>query len=91
MCVLPSIADIFYQSARPNPATNKSRIAHAKPHSSPASAAPAASHKSSYRKCPGGKHFDFPPLLGAGALVDRKLDFSQSAARYLQDDNNGGN
>jgi len=57
-------------------------------HSSPA---PAASHESSYRKCPGGKHFDFPPLLGAGALVDRKLDFSQSAARYLQDDNNGGN
>src|ERR1700679_2317489 len=27
-----------------------------KTHSSPASAAPAASYKSSYRKCPGGKH-----------------------------------
>jgi hypothetical protein len=26
-----TLADIFYQSAQPNPATNKSRIAHAKP------------------------------------------------------------
>jgi heme-degrading monooxygenase HmoA len=30
-----TLADIFYQSAQPNPATNKSRIAHAKPIAAP--------------------------------------------------------
>jgi hypothetical protein len=36
---------------------------------------PAASSKSSYRKCPGGKQLGFPPMSGAGALVDRDLRF----------------
>ena len=31
--------------------------------------------KSPYRKCPGGKHLGLPPMLTAGALVDRKLRF----------------
>ena len=38
----------------PTPRTN--RESPCKTHSSPASAAPPASYKSPYRKCPGGKH-----------------------------------
>ena len=40
--------------------TNKSRIAHAKPIAPTASAAPAASYKSPYRKCAGGMLFRSP-------------------------------
>jgi hypothetical protein len=47
-----------------------------KTHSSTASATPAASYKSPYRKCPGGKQLGFPPMIRAGALVDRVLRFN---------------
>jgi hypothetical protein len=51
-----------------------------KTHSSPASAAPAASSTSPYRKCPGGKHLRFPRRSRAGALVDRVLRYFNSCA-----------
>jgi hypothetical protein len=53
---IQTLIDIFYQPAQPTHATNKSRITHAKRIAPPASAAPAASSKSPYRKCPGVRH-----------------------------------
>jgi hypothetical protein len=51
-----TLADILYLFAQPNPATNKSRIAHAKPIAPPRPPqTPATSSKSPYRKCPGVK------------------------------------
>ena len=60
---------------QPTCSTNKSRILHTKPIAPPASAAPAASYKSPYRKCPGGMLLRSPRMFRAGALVDRELRF----------------
>jgi ParB/RepB/Spo0J family partition protein len=47
-----------------------------KTHSSTASAEPAASYKSPYRKWPGAMLFRSPRMFRAGALVDRALRFA---------------
>ncbi len=49
-----------------------------KPHSFTASAAPAASSKSPYRKCPGINMFDSTRSLAAWALVDTVLRFNDN-------------
>ena len=62
-----------YRLALPTPPTHllDEQIANrpCKTHSSTASAAPAASYKSPYRKCPGGTHLPLTPLHGAGAFA----------------------
>ena len=76
---LPTLSPAsFTGPLNPTLPTNKSANRPCKTHSSPASAAPAASYKSPYRKCPGGKHLGSAPKLTAGALVDRELRFIAS-------------
>jgi hypothetical protein len=68
------LADISHQFSQTNPATNKSRITHAKP------IAPRVRRASGFvqiflSQVPRRETLGSPPKLTAGALVDRKLRF----------------
>jgi hypothetical protein len=75
-----TLAHIFYPFRSTQPLANRA----CKTHSSPASAAPAASYKSPYRKCAGVMRLGPPQMFLAGTLVDRILRFFTTRASFRQ-------
>src|SRR5580692_6534916 len=64
-----TLADIFYQSAQPNPATNKSRIAHTKPIAAPRPPRQRLPPNRPIANAPAGHTCGLTRLHGAGSFA----------------------